>query len=70
MVRSRTQATEFSLVFSVSIAFVSLFKRTSVVYWSDFLAADPEVRVRFPVLPEFLRSNGSGTASTQPNEYN
>jgi hypothetical protein len=31
---------------------------------------DPEVRVRFPALPDFLRSNGSGTGSTQPREYN
>jgi hypothetical protein len=23
-----------------------------VVYWSEFLATDPEARVRFPVLPE------------------
>jgi hypothetical protein len=26
--------------------------------------------VRFPALPDFLRSNGSGTGSTQPREYN
>jgi hypothetical protein len=26
----------------------------SVVYWSEFLATDPEVRVRFPVLPDFF----------------
>jgi hypothetical protein len=30
------------------------------------LAAVPEVRV----LPDFLRSSGSGTGSTQPREYN
>jgi hypothetical protein len=24
----------------------------SVVYWSEFLATDPEARVRFPALPE------------------
>jgi hypothetical protein len=29
-----------------------------------------EVRVRFPVLPDFLRSSGSGKGSTQPREYN
>jgi hypothetical protein len=62
--------------------------------WSEFLATDPEVRVRFPalpnfrpplwssgrsswlriqrsrvrfrVVPDFLRSSGSGTGSTQP----
>jgi hypothetical protein len=27
-------------------------------------------RVRFPGLPDFLRSSGSGTGSTQPREYN
>jgi hypothetical protein len=37
---------------------------------SEFLATDPEVRVRFPAQPDFLRSSGSGTGSTQPREYN
>jgi hypothetical protein len=31
---------------------------------------DPEVRVRFPVLPNFLRNSGSGMGFTQPREYN
>jgi hypothetical protein len=39
---------------------------TFVVYWSEFLATDPEVRVRFPALPDFLRSSGFGMGSTQP----
>jgi hypothetical protein len=30
-----------------------------------FLATHPEVRVRFPALPDLLRSSGSGTGSTQ-----
>jgi hypothetical protein len=34
------------------------------------IAIDPEVRVLFPALPDFLRSNGSGTESNQPREYN
>jgi hypothetical protein len=38
--------------------------------WSEFLATDPEVRVRFPVLPDFLRNSGSRKGSTQPREYN
>jgi hypothetical protein len=42
----------------------------SVVLWSEFLATDPEVQIRFSALPDFLRSNGSGTGSTQPCEYN
>jgi hypothetical protein len=39
--------------------------------WSSgqFLATDSEVRVRFPALPDFLRSSGSGTGSTQLREY-
>jgi hypothetical protein len=36
-----------------------------VVYWSEFLITDPEVRVRFPVLPDSLRSSGSGTGSNK-----
>jgi hypothetical protein len=40
-----------------------------VVYWSELLVTDPEVRVRFTELPDFLRSSASGTGSTQPREY-
>jgi hypothetical protein len=59
--------TNVILIFSVThfIKFTA-----SVVWWSEFLAADPEIRVRFPALPYFLRSSGSGTGSTQPREYN
>jgi hypothetical protein len=39
-----------------------------VVERSEFLAADPEVRVRFPALSDFLRCSGSATGSTQPRE--
>jgi hypothetical protein len=38
--------------------------------WSEFLATDQEVRIQFPALPEFLRSSGSGTVSTQSRDYN
>jgi hypothetical protein len=34
------------------------------------LATDTEVRVRLAELPDFLRSSGSGTGSTQPHECN
>jgi hypothetical protein len=38
---------------------------------SEFLAIDPEVRVRFLALPGvFLRSSGTGTGSTQPRDDN
>jgi hypothetical protein len=43
---------------------------TSVVLWSEFLATDTEVRVRLSALPDFLKSSGSGTKSTQPRECN
>jgi hypothetical protein len=33
--------------------------------FEKFLATDPEVRVLFPALPDFLISNGSGMGSTQ-----
>jgi hypothetical protein len=42
----------------------------SMVYWSELLATDPEVRVPFLALPDFLISSGSGTGSAQPREYN
>jgi hypothetical protein len=48
-----------------------LYSRTaSVVWWSEFQATDPEVRVRFPALPDFLRSSGSETGYTQSCEDN
>jgi hypothetical protein len=52
---------------SFSIHFMFLGTRVRL---SEFLATDPEVRVRFPALPDFLRSGGSGTGSTQPREHN
>jgi hypothetical protein len=41
----------------------------SVIEWSEFLAIDPEVRVRLPALRDFL-SSGPGMGSNQPREYN
>jgi hypothetical protein len=46
------------------------YQTASVVWWSEFLATDPEVWVGFPALPDFLRSSGSGIGFTQPREYN
>jgi hypothetical protein len=50
--------------------YLYLSNRSLCVYWSEFLATDPEVWVRFPAPPDFLRSSGSGMGSTQPHEYN
>jgi hypothetical protein len=36
----------------------------------DRLCVPVVKRVRFPVLPEFVRSSGSGTGFTQPREDN
>jgi hypothetical protein len=33
-------------------------RTASVVQWSEFLATDPEVRVRLPVLSDFLNEVG------------
>jgi hypothetical protein len=49
---------------------VSWPRTASVVQWSEFLATDPEVGVRFPALPNFLSSSESGTGSTQPRGHN
>jgi hypothetical protein len=50
--------------------FASVFPTASAVWWTEFLATDPEVPVQFADLPDFLTSSGSGTESTQPREYN
>jgi hypothetical protein len=42
-------------------------KRSTLICIDCF---NPEARVRFPALPDFLTSSGSGTGSTQPREYN
>jgi hypothetical protein len=34
------------------IVLYGLFVTASVVQWSEFLATDPEARVRFPALPK------------------
>jgi hypothetical protein len=34
------------------------------------MTTDPQARVRFLTLPDFLISSGSGTGPTQPREYN
>jgi hypothetical protein len=47
----------------------NILKTASVVQWSEFLATDPEARIRFPALSG-KNSSGSGTGSTQPRKYN
>jgi hypothetical protein len=57
----------------VRTEFICYVEESRPPLWSsgqEFLATDPEARVRFPALPDFLRSSESGTGSTQPREYN
>jgi hypothetical protein len=44
---------------------VFFFVTASLVWWPEFLATDPRVGVRFPTIPDFLRSSGSGTGPTR-----
>jgi hypothetical protein len=37
-----------------SLYIMQLPLTASVAWWSEFLATDPEARVRFPALPDFL----------------
>jgi hypothetical protein len=54
-----------------TVVFSGLFHdETASVVWSEFLVTDSEVRVRFPALPDFLRSSESATGFTQRREYN
>jgi hypothetical protein len=62
--------TEIVTIWSTTL---QIFKIINILLWSsglEFLVTDPEVRVRFPTLPHFQRSSGSGTGFTQPCEYN
>jgi hypothetical protein len=59
-----------SPIFVLSFYFYVLFVTASVVWWSEFLVPDPDVRARFPAQPHFMRTSGSITGSTQPREYN
>ena len=59
---------------SVEITFI-LYARSTVgpPLWSSgqsFWLQIQRSRVRFPALPDFLSSSGSGTGSTQPREMN
>jgi hypothetical protein len=49
------------------VKFDDLSKKSSVVSWLEFLATDPEVRVRFPALPDFLSSGSLGRYSSLAN---
>ena len=61
----------FSLVLHIQISISLFFLRLPL--WSSgqsFWLQIQRSRVRFPALPDFLSSSGSGTGSTQPREVN
>jgi hypothetical protein len=62
---------------SLQTAVISLYRRVSGTVWpplrssgQSFWLRIKRSRVRFPALPDFLSSSGSGTGSTQPHEDN
>jgi hypothetical protein len=56
--------------YDLYIIFISTLDAPPLVYWPEFLVSDPEVRVRFPALSDFLRSSGTGTGPIRPRECN
>ena len=80
------QAVRINLNFSIYLENLFLFRGLFYVYknyqvfyssrpplWSSgqsFCLQIQRSRVRFPALPDFLSSSGSGTGSTQPREVN
>jgi hypothetical protein len=52
---------------------MTFMKAIGIPLWSSGQSSWLQIqrsRVRFPTLPDFLRSSGFGTGSTQPREYN
>jgi type IV secretory pathway VirB3-like protein len=60
-----------SLICMLLIKFlVWILRKLLIFHDSQIFSVDPEARVRFPALPDSLRSSGSGKGSIQPREYN
>jgi hypothetical protein len=70
-ISSRLTQETFTLIqFTFIIVVIIIIMATaSVIQWSEFLVLF-RVWVRFPALPHFLRSSGSGTGSARTREYN
>jgi hypothetical protein len=45
-------------VILIGFPFICYIEESRPPLWSSFLSTDPEVRVRFPALPDFLKSRG------------
>jgi hypothetical protein len=60
-------------VFQRNIIATKIFHIILLPLWSSGQCSWLQIqrsRLRVPALPDFLRSSGSGTGSTQPREYN
>jgi hypothetical protein len=62
---ARKDTHSVTVLFGSPVHFCDIFSLWLLVF-VILLVANPEVRVRFPALPDFLSSSGSGTGSTQP----
>ena len=61
----------YMLVVAVVLVFVHVGEKNRPPLWSsgqNFWLQIQRSQVRFPALPDFLSSSGSGTGSTQPCE--
>jgi hypothetical protein len=69
VIKTRLVNLDFKIQTDISIyIYIYIYRereRESIVFLSV-----ASVQVRFLALPDFLRSSGSGTGSTQPREYN
>ena len=66
----RTYITPLKTVYCVIIYSVVYLRPPLLSSVQSFWLQIQKSRVRFPALPDFLSSSGSGTGSTQPREVN
>jgi hypothetical protein len=62
-----------SFVWGTNWIYICYVEESRPLLWSSGQSSWLQIqgsRIRFPGLPDFLRSSGSGTGSTQPLEYN
>ena len=68
--RCRTVCSAFSRQVQSGVGIFSILWRSLWSSGQSFWLQIQRSRVRFPALPDFLSSSGSGTGSTQPREVN
>jgi len=65
-----TEGSNLRIVFSFFIGYIYIPRPPLWSSGQSFWLQIQRSRVRFPALPDFLSSSGSGTGSTQPREVN